>query len=254
MKKFVLVLGILLISAVLSSTAYAGTLNGYENEIIAAANKTYEDKGIQYRVDPSYLDSLKKYLSSDAIDLTAEQRDEVLQIAFSSIETGIQDGYLIPVVGKTASDSNSDGSTLDNENTGIDNINEGTNNNVKDSTDDITSDNSGSNQNSATGNQPLGQEETITTGEDSIAADGATTDHTTSTTDEMISEILKGNVAASSIEGATISNESSTDNPVIKNTGFDLTITLIMIVGMGMLMLTGMFVTMKFNYFAHNHE
>lgn len=97
MKKLMFVIGIIIISCIPLATVYAGSLNQYEQDVISSARKTYEYNGKQYRVDKVFIAQLEEYLSSEGIDLTEEQRDEVLHLAFANVERGVKDGYLIPV-------------------------------------------------------------------------------------------------------------------------------------------------------------
>lgn len=79
------------------STVYAGSLNEYEEQVVAEARKTYAYQGKMYQVPEEYIDQLIAYLSQDDVDITAEQRDKALQTAYNSIEQGVLEGYLIPV-------------------------------------------------------------------------------------------------------------------------------------------------------------
>lgn len=100
MKKVFLALGVLFIALFPASKVYAGSLNTYENEVISAAKQIYEYNGVKYQVQDSFINQLVDYLSTDGVDLTAEQRDEVMHTAFSSIPDGISGGYLVPVPGQ----------------------------------------------------------------------------------------------------------------------------------------------------------
>lgn len=146
MKKIIFALGLLLICFVPVSTVYAGSLNSYEKQVVAAAKKTYEYDGVKYRVASSYINQLMGYLTKDGVDLTAEQRDQAIQTAFANIENGVEGGYLIPISsgntqkentagnndtdnsgGNTDSDTDTDTDTdMDNDtdiDTGTDNVN-----------------------------------------------------------------------------------------------------------------------------------
>ena len=79
------------------STVYAGSLNEYEEQVVAEARKTYAYQGKMYQVPEEYIDQLIAYLSQDDVDITAEQRDKALQTAYNSIEQGVLEGYLILV-------------------------------------------------------------------------------------------------------------------------------------------------------------
>lgn len=77
--------------------AYAGSLNPYEQEVISAAEGTFDYAGSAYKLDSSYKSQLKDYLISDGIDLTKEQRDTIMSSINDYIETGVKEGYLVPV-------------------------------------------------------------------------------------------------------------------------------------------------------------
>ena len=80
-----------------ASTVYAGTLNEYEKQVVSEAKKSYVYQGKEYHLSESALGQLTAYLSQDEVDLTAEQRDQVIQSAYGSIEQGVLEGYLIPL-------------------------------------------------------------------------------------------------------------------------------------------------------------
>ena len=269
MKKVILALGILLIISAQASTVYAGSLNSYENEVVAEAKKIYEYNGVKYQVDPVFIDQLIAYLSSDDIDLTAEQKDEVLQMAFSNIEKGVKDGYLVPV----QEQDNTQKESSNNDNAATDNTSDNTSDNTTDNTTGNTNTDTASNtadtNSSDTATTPSSNKNTALEGTDNAGStnsdssvadtDGSTiepTDNSTSdvTPEEMINQVLNGGQNNTAGSDSSVGTENSAENNIIKNTGFNLNNTVAVIMGMGILMLIGIIVTMKSNYFAHNDE
>ncbi|NLP15739.1 MAG: hypothetical protein GX379_01660 [Clostridiales bacterium] len=97
MKKLVLFLAAIIFSFFVVDTVYAGNINENEQAIIEATQEVYEYKGKSYKVDQTYVDQLVTYLKQDNIDITAGDKDLIIQIAYANIELGIKDGYLKPI-------------------------------------------------------------------------------------------------------------------------------------------------------------
>lgn len=95
-----LIFAIVLIFSLNSSVVYAGNINANEAAIISVAQGTFDLNGVSYRVDPVFVQQLTSYLSQDDVDLDAAGKDEVIRLMFSNIETGVAEGYLIPVNGQ----------------------------------------------------------------------------------------------------------------------------------------------------------
>jgi hypothetical protein len=234
MKKVILFIGLLLFCTIDTSIAYAGTLNEYEAVVVEAAKGQYEFDGIKYQVDSSYINQLIDYLSSDDVELTEEQKDTVLLSVNDYIETGVQEGYLVPV---QEQDGVVDANTQ------------------PDSTE------------AAVIGKPNSEEPNKDTSEAEEGTDQANpTDPTgipEDAVDNFIEEILTKkpttttNVDTESGKVTIVdSNESNilTVNTVVKNTGFNLNRTTTIVVGMGILMLIGIYVTVKNDYFAQSDE
>ncbi|MDE5965311.1 MAG: hypothetical protein K2G89_00550 [Lachnospiraceae bacterium] len=77
----------------------AGDINGNEARVIAVASGTFEYNGETYRAQDSYISQLKAYLSSDDVDLTAEQADKVISEIYGNVAEGVESGYLYKVSG-----------------------------------------------------------------------------------------------------------------------------------------------------------
>ncbi len=81
----------------MEQVVFAGEINSDEARLISAASSTFTHDGKEYRAKKNYVNSLKSYLSSDDVDLTAEQVDEAIATMYASVEQGIQDGYLYEI-------------------------------------------------------------------------------------------------------------------------------------------------------------
>ena len=102
MRKKIFALAVFFIIITPCSTVYAGTINSYEQEIISYAQGTFEYQGALYKVDTQYINMLIEYLESDGVDLTQRHRDRVYIEAVNYIETGVLNGYLVPVNSQAA--------------------------------------------------------------------------------------------------------------------------------------------------------
>lgn len=76
--------------------AYAGSLNANEQELMSIIRGTYTYKGVTYRVKSQYIQVAQDYLMQDNIDCTDEQKQKALNTMYSSIQQGIDEGYLEP--------------------------------------------------------------------------------------------------------------------------------------------------------------
>lgn len=264
MRKRLLAIGIMLLTIISGTNiVYAGSLNSYENEVISAAKLVYEYNGAKYQVDQTFIHQLTDYLSSDGIDLSAEQRDEVLALAFSNIEQGVKDGYLLPVEGQDqksvdGEDSNqSSSSDLGNGTEAEDNAS------VTD-TADSEADNGEAGSTSQGADQDAGAEAdhslaaNSSKSQSSIQGDANQANLENVTPEGMINQIISGE-QDNQTKGDTSSNVEAglTDNldqNIIKNTGFDLTNTFVTCIAIGVFMLVAFYVTIRSNLFAHNDE
>lgn len=92
----------LLISAGISQTAYAGSINGNEQSVLSAVQGQFEKDGIIYAVKPEYINSARNYLAQDDVDLTAEQAQAAIAEIYANVQTGIESGYLIEIGKRSA--------------------------------------------------------------------------------------------------------------------------------------------------------
>lgn len=200
-----------------ASTVYAGSLNEYEREIVAEAKKIYEYQGIRYHVPDRYINQLINYLSQDDVDITAEKRDEALTIAYDSIELGVQEGYLVPI------DESEQHPTM-----------EGLDTNKEPS---ITEEKSDQNE----------KESKVST-EDSASV------KKDNEQEKQAKEIMDNILSEDPVIEAEVDPNSGELPSVIKNTGYCFNHTFIVIVGMIILMIIGIMVAVRCNYFAYHDE
>lgn len=74
--------------------AFAGSLNANEQELVGIITGTYTYKGVTYRVKDRYVQMAIDYLMQDEVDLTDEQKQKAVNKMYSSIQQGIDEGYL----------------------------------------------------------------------------------------------------------------------------------------------------------------
>lgn len=87
---------------ILGEPAYAGSLNANEQELMSIIRGTYTYHGVTYQVKDEYIQMAADYLAQDSIDTTDEQKQKAINKMYSSIQQGIDEGYLEPV-GKESS-------------------------------------------------------------------------------------------------------------------------------------------------------
>jgi hypothetical protein len=203
----------------MTSVVYAGTINEYEQELITMAKGVYEYNGVDYQVDPAYIKELIGYLNSEDVDLTAEQRDKAEQKAFSSVAQGVEEGYLIPVK-KEILEEESEKDTI---------TDSGVNSTI-------------------TSNQE---------GETDIGVPKNTDVFEDSSSNKVLNKQSENEIAnnvETTISPELMQGSKLEETDIIKNTGFDLSNTIFMVIGMGVLMVLGIYVTFQYNLFAPNDE
>ena len=237
MKKTVIALGILLLSLGIARTAYAGSLNEYESELINAAQGTFKYNGMDYKLDKTYVNMALEYLMSDEVDLDQYDRDKLLSSMYDYVEAGVKDGYLVPIVTptpivtpKVEPPSDSD-QTKDSET----------------SEEDMVAP-------SVTGDPAKSE----------VSADSeiATTITASDKQDDNKGEFLGGLLSKASdptednktTDSTDSKTETNADTTIIKNTGFNLNVTITIATMLGVIMLIGIIVTVKHNFFAHRDE
>lgn len=91
-RRFWPVLGLLCI--MMTFPAYAGDINGNEQEIVGVINSQFEKDGIIYRVKQEYINSALNYLRQDDIDLGPDDVQLVIGEIYANVQTGVESGYL----------------------------------------------------------------------------------------------------------------------------------------------------------------
>lgn len=91
-KKLFLLAALLSLST--SIPAYAGDINGNEQSIVSVIHGQFEQDGILYRVKQAYISSAMDYLQQDDVDLTPDDAQMVIDEIYSSVQTGVESGYL----------------------------------------------------------------------------------------------------------------------------------------------------------------
>jgi len=232
MKKLLAVIGFMLLLIVNVQVVHAGTINEYEAEVIKIAKGQFESGGITYQVDPVYIQQLIDFLMQDDVDITSEQKDKAISMMFSEVEQGIEAGYLIPVV---VEESTQESSNLDEPG----NLEEETNQ-----------------------TEELNEEDGIKDTEESKETEGKEGNTTVNTPDEFVKHIIdspatitqidkdKGKVTVTKGEDKSV----ITVNTVIKNTGFNLNITVIMASLLVIVMVICIFVTFRLNLYVKKDD
>ena len=90
---------------VMGEPAYAGSLNANEQELMGIIRGTYTYQGVTYRVKAEYIRVAENYLLQDDVDCTDEQKQKAINRMFSSIQQGIDEGYLEPAFPQAVSGS-----------------------------------------------------------------------------------------------------------------------------------------------------
>lgn len=96
-------IGVILLVVGMGEPAYAGSLNANEQELMGIISGTYTYNGVTYRVKPQYVQVARGYLMQDNIDCTDEQKQKAINQMYSSIQQGIDEGYLEPAYPQTVS-------------------------------------------------------------------------------------------------------------------------------------------------------
>lgn len=91
-RRFWPVLGLLCM--MMTFPAYAGDINGNEQEVVSVIHRQFEKDGVVYRVKQSYIDSAMNYLRQDDIDLSPEDVQMVIGEIYANVQTGVESGYL----------------------------------------------------------------------------------------------------------------------------------------------------------------
>lgn len=91
-KKLFLLTALLCLTT--TTPAYAGDINGNEQSIVSVIHGQFEQEGVVYRVRQEYINSAMDYLQQDDVDLTSDDAQMVISEIYSSVQTGVESGYL----------------------------------------------------------------------------------------------------------------------------------------------------------------
>lgn len=89
---------ILLVTCLYLSQAtevYAGNINSEESRLMEYVNRTFEQDGLSYKVNASYIAKLRNKLMQDDIDLTASDVEMIIGEINNNVATGVDNGYLV---------------------------------------------------------------------------------------------------------------------------------------------------------------
>ena len=238
MKGVIFVIAVVFCWLLPVSTVYAGSLNKYEQDVIAEAKKTYIYEGREYRVPDTYINQLVNYFSSDDVDITSEQRDEALRMAYESIEQGVLEGYLVPIeeLQKTQVPAATEAIPKE-DTTGEDIAGE-----IELPIPQITE---GEGEPEPTIAKPGMSPETSDEEKITEAPTGK---------QEEIAKVLEAIIAKKEMKKTNSDVLVGIDSQVITETGFCLDNTIIVIAGIIILMMIGLIAAFRINYFAHSDE
>lgn len=231
MGKKIFIIGVLFISLMNPLSVLAGDLNDNELAIIEIAKGKFVVDGITYKVSEPYIKELINYLNSDDVDITDRQKEEAIDTLYNNLVRGVKEGYL--VLDESVSGNTKPEEDLDN---GTSNSND-------------TSNNNGTSQGEDTSNNEVGQ-----------SKDNQNSN--SSTENDFIKDFIEEKEPSIVIDNdkgvVRVTDENQTDiltvNTVIKNTGFNLYITAIVAVGLGVIMLGCFIVAVKYRLFAWQDE
>lgn len=241
MKKLIIIL-ILSVSLCASTTAYAGTINSCEQDILSAAQGTFEYQGRNYKLDSAYVNQLYDYLSGDDIDLTAGDRDVVLQSIQGNIEKGVKEGYLKPIDNSASSQPGTGSSDTDNQSPKDSQNITGT-----DPDTFVYKDNSSQDTSTESSEDML---DDWFIDEDQVNDASVSPDQTVAADVNNSSDNKDASIASTS----DLAVDNAMNHPIIKNTGFDLSLTIAMVAFLGVIMFAAICVTVRYHYFAQYDE
>ncbi|MDF2803647.1 MAG: hypothetical protein K0S61_3550 [Anaerocolumna sp.] len=227
-----IILGTVLIFILNVSIVHANSLNANEAAIISAAQGTFDSNGISYKVDPQFIGQLISYLSQEDVDLNADQKDEVIGMMFSNIESGVAEGYLIPVNEQEGNIENQD--------------------DAGESEEDV----SGEEDTISGGDKNIEGE--ITTSEENSSKENETQEYDNAVLDEIRKQPTTKTEVDQNKNRVIVTKEDNSNvlvvNTVIKNTGYNLTPVLITISVFVLITIICLLITIKYNFFKQEDQ
>ena len=253
MRKLVLFLATVIFSLYMVDAAYAGDLNEHEQAIIEAAYESYEYKGKFYKADQKYIDKLVDYLSQDDIDITAGDKDIIIQIAYDNIELGVRDGYLKPIDDMITRGEHNDTGKEPNPEDTVKEILSSAGKDISDIEGFISS----------IANNIIDQEAEVINmiGPETADSNSSPDINKEVTMDLVINDTQRAMDTDNSldtsytIKGFSVTDDrNSIEDEVITQTGFDLNRSLYIMIGLGTLMIIGIYITKRYKYFNNAYE
>ena len=95
-------LGLIMIAALTTftgRTVSAGSINGAEASVIAAAQSVFEYNGKSYVAAGWCINELYAKFSEDDINLSSAQASSLISMGYANLARGVAEGYLIPIGG-----------------------------------------------------------------------------------------------------------------------------------------------------------
>lgn len=103
------------LTLLLPATAFAGDINAEEQTVLAVACSTFEYKGVVYQATPEHMAQARAKLMQDDVDLTPEQAQEAIANIYANVQTGIDEGYIVPISGSENTEGSSEQESSSNE-------------------------------------------------------------------------------------------------------------------------------------------
>ena len=108
----------MLLTLLVPATAFAGSINAAEQSVLAVACGTFEYKGVVYQATPQRMAEARAKLMQDDVDLTPEQAQEAIANIYANVQTGIDEGYIVPISGSGNAEGSESGEASDGSNGG----------------------------------------------------------------------------------------------------------------------------------------
>lgn len=279
-KMIIMVITVLVVYNCSLRTVYAGGVNGNEASIVAVASGTFTYDGKKYHATQSAINTLIGYLSRDDIDLTSDQASKAIGMIYANVEAGVSGGYLVTndtESGDSSKQDSKDSNKDSNKDSDKDSDKETKKDSNKDSKEEANKDETKETFKDSNPSDTTGSEESEdNSGIDNTEKDGSIFESLL----KDISNNIDFNVAdtdssaginqdqnnSNTIEGADIDSQSVdiddqksilsvennskliySDELPVKNTGFNLQITVIMLASLFILLIGGIYVTIKYS-------
>lgn len=104
------------LSLLLPATAFAGDINAAEQSVLAVACGTFEYKGVTYQATPGHMAQARAKMMQDDVDLTPAQAQEAIASIYANVQTGIAEGYIVPISGSGNAEDSASGESSEESN------------------------------------------------------------------------------------------------------------------------------------------